>query len=326
VSGTGKKWRPWLCAIAVAAASGSAGCTATLERPEFDARTLSARVVGLRSEARASYALIQKHIEDVGYQLAHSGAPICGEAVAPLLGASLARRNDFVLHAKKAQVEAAFGVGDRVKVFAVAGGSPAERAGLRAGDEIVAVDGRSITRTKHVFEALRRSSSGDPLFRVLREGTAHSLSLPRELGCDSGLRVYVSSSIDTSSDYNERDVWVPTGLVRFVKNDDELAIAIAHQIAHRLVGSFHRLQDEPRIDSLALVLSARAGFTITHAAGFWDRVAAEQPWKIPLATGGHPVDHGALELRAPVIRASVAEIQNLIAAGKPITTATSALR
>ena len=133
MSGTGKKWRPWLCAIAVAAASGSAGCTATLERPEFDARTLSARVVGLRSEARASYALIQKHIEDVGYQLAHSGAPICGEAVAPLLGASLARRNDFVLHAKKAQVEAAFGVGDRVKVFAVAGGVSGRTGGIAGG-------------------------------------------------------------------------------------------------------------------------------------------------------------------------------------------------
>jgi len=293
-------------------------CVTTLDRPEVGQAELATHLQQGRAEARSRFAKAQQRIEEVSYRLALGGATICGHAIAPLLGAAIARRNDFVQNAKKEEVEAAFGAGDRVKVFAVARGSPASKAGLCVGDEVLAVDGHSITRTKEVWEALRHSTSGDPVFRVLRGGSEQTLSLPREMGCDSGFRVLPITDIDTWRASDRKDLWVPTGLIRFVQNDDELAIAIAHQIAHRLIGSFRRTEDEPRADRLGLTLAARAGFDIREAPAFWDRVAAEQPWQIPTETGRHHIAHGGLALRSPVIRATVAELAAQVKAGKPI--------
>ncbi len=68
-------------------------------------------------------------------------------------------------------------VGEEVRVFAVAEGSPAARAGIRAGDELVAIDGESVTGLEVV--AVARRLEGAP-------GTALSLGLrrgPREWTC-----------------------------------------------------------------------------------------------------------------------------------------------
>jgi hypothetical protein len=68
-------------------------------------------------------------------------------------------------------------VGDGVRIFAVAEGSPAARAGIRAGDELVAIDGESISDRDVV--TIARGLEGRP-------GTALSLTLrrgPREWTC-----------------------------------------------------------------------------------------------------------------------------------------------
>lgn len=62
---------------------------------------------------------------------------------------------------------------DRVVLAQVVAGSAAERAGLRAGDAIVAIDGRRVTGTESVRNWLRRD--GAHLARVERGGTARDL-------------------------------------------------------------------------------------------------------------------------------------------------------
>ena len=81
-----------------------------------------------------------------------------------------------------------------------------------------------------------------------------------------------------------------------------------------------RGRDEPPADHLGLFIAARAGFDVSKAPGFWDRLAAEEPWKIHSdvswgAGGRYRLWHTAMALRAPVIRATVEQIQGLMAAG-----------
>lgn len=274
--------------------------------PEVEEDAVEAHVESLREDALVLLRSRQKRIQDVSYRLALAGASECADDSAPILGATLARRQDFGRH-KSDEVAAAFGVGDDVTVLAVAEASPAQRAGLRVGDRIEKVNGSRIRRTTHVFDRLRSSREGDPVFRIERDDEDIELALPRELGCPYGTLVFIGGT-DTDHHGNRHEVAVPTGLLDFVRDDDELALAIAHQMAHSIHGRFRDVEDEPPADTLAVRIASRAGFDVTKAPDFWDRWGAEQFWKI--STDRSNVDHiphGAMSLRAPAIRTAVSD-------------------
>lgn len=71
----------------------------------------------------------------------------------PSLGASVTPLSD--------QLAAYFGVTSGVLVAAVSADSPAAAAGLKAGDVITAVDGRSVTTAADIAEAMRRPRAGE---------------------------------------------------------------------------------------------------------------------------------------------------------------------
>jgi membrane-associated protease RseP (regulator of RpoE activity) len=281
-----------------------------LDRPDVGEEAVEAHQSKLREEALERLRSDIRRIQNVSYRLVVAGASVCGEQIAPVLGATVARRQDF-LRAKKAEGEAAFGVGNNVSVLAVAAGSPAERAGLREGDRILSVDGSRIRRTKHVFDRMRKSRSGDPTLIIGRGQDEIEMTLPRVEGCEHGTLVSVSGSVDTTTHTNKHDMWIPTGLLRFVKDDDELAIAISHQIGHQLIGTFRTGKDEPHADELGLRIAAQAGFDISKASAFWDRVAAEEFWKISSDMDGGYIAHGAMSRRILAIRSVITERENL---------------
>ncbi len=282
-----------------------------LERPEADEAEVDEYTARLREQALELFRSHQAAIQRVSHRLATAGTDVCGPRTSPVLGATLGRVRDFA-HAKQEEVEAAFGVGEEVTVFAVAEGSPAAEAGLRVADRVLEAAGDRVTRTKHVFERLRRSEGGPIALRVGRGDETLELSLRSVPGCEFGVMTAPSTSISTWNHDNEKEMFVPTGLVRFARDDDELAFAIAHQMGHHLVGSFRTEEDEPRADELGLRIAARAGFDVGRAPAFWDRWAAEQFWTISDDMDGTYIRHGAMAVRAPAIRAAVASIQDEI--------------
>lgn len=280
----------------------------SLVRPEVDETEVDALDDELRDEALQLLRSDQRRIQEVSYRLAVGGAPVCGERVAPVLGATVGRRQDF-MRSQRRRVEEAFGASDEVTVFVVAESSPAARAGLREGDEILSVGDYRIKKTKHVFEQLRKSRSGPVALRIRRGSEIRKVALPRVEGCDQGTLVFASSEADTRTHKNESEMLVPTGLLRFARNDDELALAISHQMGHQLIGSFRSVEAEPRADELGLRIAALAGFDVSKAPAYWDRWASEQFWKISSEMDDTYVPHGAMSRRAPAIRAAVADLR-----------------
>jgi Zn-dependent protease with chaperone function len=289
-----------------------------IDRPQPDAAELAAYVDAMRARGREQLARTQARVIGVYTRLQTGGAPLCGERIAPVLGAAIARRRDF-MGGREKEVKEAFGAGDEVTVLALAPNGPAETAGLAAGDRIVAVNGEFTPETPDVFDALRDAGERGPVLRVRRGAEELELALPPVLGCGYGVRIAIGSEPDPAADKNRKEILIPSALARVARTDDELAIGLAHQLAHHLLGSPLLLDpdDEPPADRLGLYIAARAGFDISRAAEFFDRLAAEAPWK--LDSDEYAGRHVGTPARAPAIRAAVAEIESKLASGAPIT-------
>lgn len=78
---------------------------------------------------------------------------------------------------------------------------------------------------------------------------------------------------------NRKDFYVTLGAIDFAASDDELAVLIAHQIAHFLVADLtdESVEAEISADRLGLYLAARAGHDPTVASGLLERLTLEKP-------------------------------------------------
>jgi hypothetical protein len=301
-----------LAEIEAKRASGAAldpnGDSRSMNRPEVVVGEVDAHQEELRREALDRLRVGQKRIQNVSYRLAVGGRSVCADALGPVLGATVGRQQDFWRgRGRKSDFGEAFGVGDDVTVFGVAEGSPADRAGLVPGDAILEIDGKRIRRSKHVFDRLRDSSEGEPRLQIARGDTRIEVALPREIGCHHGTFVHPSGNPETSYHANKVDLRVATGLLRFAQDDDELAIAIAHQYGHQLLGGMRQPENEPKADALGIRMARAAGFDVTKAPAYWDRYAAAQFWKISGEMDGEFIPHGAVSQRILAVRKALAE-------------------
>ncbi|MFI5317552.1 MAG: PDZ domain-containing protein [Myxococcota bacterium] len=248
----------------------------------------------------------------VSHALRTRAVQLCGDKAAPVLGAALARRRD-ALFGKEAEAAEIFGLVDEVKVLAVIPDSPAASAGVTPGDLVLEVDGEKISRTEEVYTALRAERDQPPKLVLLRSGARVEATLPRLLGCPQEFMLVVNGSYDPWANRDGEDIWVPEGLLRFARDDDELAIALAHQIAHQQLGSalLTSFADEPPADVLGLHIATRAGFDVSKAPALLDRMVAEEPLKLDPKSEyrGLVTLHGGAVQRSLTVRRELAAMQ-----------------
>ncbi|QPQ54446.1 peptidase M48, Ste24p [Allosphingosinicella flava] len=289
---------------------------------------------------RALQALDQR-VATIGHRIALANREICPK-VEPVPGFSIHALDQYDPKARKI-VAATFGFTDTPVVLLVAPGSAAERAGLKVGDRIAAMAGqtlaaapskkRSYARIKAFEERLESLLAQGPVDLIIAgDGQARTITLQPETGCASRVQLIPARRLNASADGTYAQL--TTGIVAFAKNDDELALIVAHEMAHNILGHRARLDaqnvsrgllktfdgsagkikvTEKEADYLALYLMARAGFDIGAAPGFWDRYGRAMGPGF-LSDGTHP-GRGA---RMEAAKRAIAEIQAKQAAGQPL--------
>lgn len=290
--------------------------------PVSDERAESDRAVFATAGVKR-YLADAARVLEVQVRLRTRGSAVCGEATAPLLGADLMRR-----HAgpdPRAFDKALFerlGIGRKISVLAVAPGSPADEAGLEPGDVLLAVDGRQVGRVRDLFSALQEPRDGSPVVSFRRHGAMRTIALRRAMACSSVVRL-ISSPVITSGPLQGGDPRssITTGFLRFTRDEPELAAAVAHELAHGLLGSpiGGYAEDELRADEISLRLLRCAGYDPRAAISLWEHVAIERPWAIEFERKNNVLSeepHGRLAERLPHMRA-------LIEAGKDAAACTS---
>ena len=211
-----------------------------------------------------------------------------------------------------------FGLGAAPAVLAVAPGSPAEAAGLKEGDALIAAGGTALpasakasaradfTRTAAVQRLLDAAfARGPATLSIRRGGTLLELLVTPARACPSLFQVIPDAAMNGEADGEY--VQVSTELVALARNDDELAAVLAHELAHNILGHRARLDalhvdrglfsmfgrnarliraTERDADRLGVYLLARAGYDPGRAMAIWRRLHSSSPSFVPDPT--HP--------------------------------------
>jgi Zn-dependent protease with chaperone function len=198
----------------------------------------------------------QQRLDDVAYPLLKAAVPLCTKAVGPLSGIRFANVHSF----KKEYRAAARGLGftDTLAIVGVTEGSAAERAGVKTGDRIVSVGGaaapagptapvdflKQLSQRATAKASAAQAISSEPVRLTMRRGangesgTGTSSEIALELPADT-VCVYNAVAIkdEVLNAYADgKNVVITSGMLRFAGNDDELAVVVAHEIAHNAMG------------------------------------------------------------------------------------------
>lgn len=273
-------------------------------------------------------------VATVAYRLAAAGTRFCDPSY-PLTGLQLHFLAEYA-PADRAAAAALYRLDEGAAVVATVAGSPAARAGIAAGDLILAVNGGALPRpaalmadsavdSRRAIEAvnavveenLRR---GPARLTLSRNGDVRDVELAPQWGCEGRARLARSSQMNAFA--NRGYAIVTTRLLSFIQNDDELAVIVGHELAHVMLGhpgatgtdraprgllrhfgkaaALSRVR-EAEADRLGLRLAWAAGYDVNAAIPFWRRFHAS---KGPGLVTTHP----GLKTREKLVEATIAEL------------------
>lgn len=352
----------WLRLTAIPLAFLLTACVETrpLVRPEAAATVNQPATAGSDEPAEVAAlrhtAAMQDRLERVAGPLLVANADLCKRQARNLLGISA--RNKYSYSSRLAgPAERMFGLDERLQVVNVLPGSGADRAGVQRGDVLLAVEDKPVPRGANAeSEAVALlaplvARAQSVRLTVLRGNGEQSLSVPLTRACGFRVEIGNSDSVNSYSDGNR--ILVTRGLVRFARNDDELAYVVAKEMAHNVLGHAQLLKTTPAAaniidqlvhagpgavdtseslkpmpqqydlaaDTLSLHMAARAGHRIDQAPDFWQRLAAHYPAN---AAGCHTALHpasmariAAMSKAIPRIKAAEEKRKASAAAGTP---------
>ena len=234
--------------LALVSALGT-GCVA----PTTQLGTISPEVV--RAEQLKQQQLViqsgiaeQLRLDNIALPMIKAAVPLCGKWVTTRAGLMVANVHSY----KREYVDAAraLGFGDTLTVVAVTAGSAADRAGLKAGDRLVGVLGKKApTGRTAVLDFVGRITpkapkwgepalANAPLHLAVQRSSGDSTSGPVEASIDIApdtVCAYAAVALkdETLNAWADgQRIVITTAMMRFAGSDDELAVVVAHEIAH----------------------------------------------------------------------------------------------
>lgn len=286
-----------------------------------------------------SFAALEARVAAIGFRLTTANAAWC-PVQQPQFGWIWGDPRLYDAE-RRPEALAAYGAVDRDDPFiaAIAPTSPAAAVGMRVGLAVIGMQGGAVPdgADAHPFAritAIETSLAALPHTAPLRldTGDARALTLTPIAGCVSDFRVEASEKAGAVAD--GRMVLVNQGLVQFAQDDDELAAAIAHELAHNILRHRARLdaagvdrglgkqfgrsarlfkQTEIEADRLSVWLLAGADYDPGAAARFWKKFGQRK---------GRPMfqaaSHPGWRERVAALEAEAALIAAARASGQPL--------
>jgi predicted Zn-dependent protease len=282
-------------------------------------------------------------------------APLC-EKKKPALGILVG--NHFIFReGMRNAAKKVFGVSDNLSIMIMAADSSAAKAGLLPGDELLSINGITLPGDKNAQKQYKKilSELGDnkklhaPInLRIKRDKTEKLVPVTPDISCDYGYGLVSDDQINAFADGN--NVFVTTGMLRFVNDDNELALVISHELAHNVmqhmskkkqnymlgsifdiiaagygvntqgvfgnIGAQRYSQEfEAEADYVGLYMMALSGLPIDNSHYFWRRMAAANPGGIKQ---NHASSHPSTPERFLSLEKTVGEIKHKTSSNLPL--------
>ncbi|HEX3484798.1 MAG TPA: M48 family metallopeptidase [Micropepsaceae bacterium] len=182
----------------------------------------------------------QLRVLTTGYRLTTAAADLCGTNVTGAAGFFVWSARNFTGDEEKL-ARRAYGIHDGYSVLAVVPGSPAAEAGLHPGDRVVSVDGVATPEATRASLQAMRDHAKDAFQKkrslsvnVVRDGMSYTLPIALVPACDYQPGVVKSDIVNAYADGNQ--IFVTTGMMNFVRSDEELALVLGHELSHNFLG------------------------------------------------------------------------------------------
>jgi hypothetical protein len=249
------------------------------------------------AELRAALARLQAddtRLLSVGWRLAQANASICPDPL-PSVGMLPLDARTFN-HPE--EIRTALGIGGEFAVQAVAADSPAARAELKAGDELVGIAGQGFAGLPDVpagsfarLAALQTrieaelSAKGELAVQLrAADGSAREVTLHGVAACRSRFELLTEGN-EAAADGQR--IIISRRFLALARSDDEAAFFVGHEMAHNIlrhralldkIGRENRnvRQTERAADRLSLWLMANAGYDLGPATEFMQRWGGQQ--------------------------------------------------
>lgn len=311
-----EQMRPLIAAIFLT------GCASvSTQLPDITPPQLSAEQSRQEVMAFEELERLQKHLMQVAMPIMRANTDLCPKI-----------REDIgvVTHTLKSYPKALRPAAEREleasedpSVRLVLEGSAAKTAGLKRGDQILNASGKAVTLTDRSVQAGLKK---DQTIRIRRGEEELTLPVKSETICGYNIRLAQTSTINAYAD--GKNITMTSGMMNFVKNDDELALIIGHELAHNTMGHIRKIVGnviltagatrytrpfESESDYVGMYYIARAGHSLDGVENFWRRLAVTNPKYI-----ARDKTHPRYPNRYLSIAATREEIKAKQAAGVPL--------
>lgn len=300
--------------------------------PALAAQSAPATLAGDGSYLRES----DYRVQAIVYRLGAAGRALCTDTL-PLSGLAFHHLAEYGAEGRQRAI-ADYGIDRGIGILSVIDGSPAARAGVRAGDVLTAVNGTAvpdpaaiaaaadwrplIVAAETAFEEQLRL--GPARLELLRAGQPGTVTVAAEPGCPARGRLARSNQANAFAD--GRYAIMTTRFLGFFRNDQELAVAMAHELAHNILrhpqqleaqgvphGMMRHLGRNARLvrateieaDRLSVRLLAAAGYELDSIMPFWQRLHGRGDSVLYLISA-----HPSLSARRRVIEAEIAAVRS----------------
>ena len=326
-------------------------CTPITKMPKISDEMAAYEAERQRRLALKELISLQRRLQNVGFRILMANTLLCKNKVRFAYGFTFLTIENVHKDFRDAY-SYLFGVRKFPTVLNVIPGSPAEKAGLKVGDVIIAVNNMGILPGKRGMNKLitiLRENKGDPLKLSVERGNKNYEFIIKPVKiCDYEIELQNSDEVNAFAD--GRRVVVFSGMMRFLKSDDELALIIGHELAHNIMGHIKKQavnrtigaifgailsaltgvnmtetgadigqlafsqEFEAEADYVGCYCAARAGYNVSKAAQLWRRIAATHPSAINLKGTTHP----STAKRFIAIQKTVEEIKQKIENKQPL--------
>ena len=243
------------------------------------------------SDILDQYRALNERLENVASRLQIANAPLCPLTIRDP-GYTVHTLSDYPPQLQQV-AQTLLNVDAGLSVRTIRGGGPAALAGVQAGDRLMGINGQRFSgglTQKTFYDNATETAFGAPTARLTiarNQGgniaDVMSFKLTPETICGYPAHVVFDEVVNGHTD--GRAVWITSQLMRTVEDDDNLALIVAHEMAHAIARHLELTpSDEQRkvlelkADSMALVMLERAGFDIDSAIAYW--MSADNPQRM----------------------------------------------